>query len=1483
MRIPAVQQKITSFTIDKLEEQLGVEVLIERIGIRFFNRIVFENISIEDQSGAKLLEAKRIAAGFSPHKLLFKKLSFTTVQLFDIDLKLTKETPESPLNLQFLIDSFSSGDSTKSDFPFVMRFNSVLLQKGNISYHLKSATESAGRLNVNHLDIRNINSKISIKTLSKDSINLHVRRLSMEEQTGLTLNKLAFTITGNANEASLTNFQLNLPKSDLKISNISLDYSDVKKPDEFGETAKIAIVVDSSRIALSDLKALYPSLKNFRDNISLQGDMDGTLNDLHLNRCLITLADKLYFDGKMSLNGLVRSETPYLFGKVDKMFITTEAIQDIANSFSDKPVSLSPAIIQLGAIKFDGEISGYFDEMVAFGRLSSKLGDVHTDIMFGNNPDAGIKSYFKGNVRTRSLQLGRIFSESELGNLSCNVDIDFTKAENRPIRSNVQATISELDFKQYKYENLLMSGNIDGTKYTGKIEIDDLNARLNAEGIFHFQGDTSVFNFNAKIEDVNVEALNLTKKYTDPNLSCSISADFKGINLDELFGTIEIDNIRFTTAESRFAVNKIKIESTGDETDRKLQIRSDILNGELTGSYSFQTLVPALVKTMNSYIPSLVAKNETRKAAAENNFSFQLVAENTEDITKTLKLPFGVVEKSTVSGYYNSNYGKIFLTGDFPRFIMGKKEYEEGRFTLENPGESISFDIALASYVSKKGLTHQLHFNTSAQGDSLISHLNWHVDAFSDYRASITAATQFYRPADSKEIKTLTSIYPTEVTLRNNSWQLTPASIATDSGCVEVRGFSLTHKEQLLGIDGVVSENEGDSLHLTLRDLQLEYIFNIVGIPALTFGGISTADLAASNTGGNFSVDGNLDVKDFSFNSAVLGDLNMYSEWDHAMEGIRMMGTIYNSDSVYTDVSGHIFPIKNEISLYFNANQLNVGFIQPFVKNIVTQLEGQATGLVHLFGNLDHPTIQGGAYVDKGKIGFDLLNTGFTFSDSIRMTPTTIHFDDVALVDRYGQKGIINGKVHHKSFKDFKFDAVIACDNLLAYNATPAQSPLISGQVFGTGSVHLKAGDNEATNIEVNMTAERNTNVRFNFMNSAEMPEYNFITYTKDKSLDFLRKKPDDPTKRKGPVNLYLKEKQETDLNVSFNITATPNATIELLVDPGSGDAISARGNGNLRIEFGNNKELGIFGDYTVTQGSYNFSLQQIIRKDFRIREGSTVSFNGNPFATTLNVDAMYNVTANLADLGDMFTGESRSNNAHVRCILNITGDLQSPNIGFNIELPNSNEETQRQVMSLISSEDMMSRQIIYLLVLNKFYTPDYANVSHKSNDLAAVASATLSSQLSYLLGSMTDKVQIGTNIRTYDGTAIENTEVDVMLSSQLLNNRLLINGNLGYRDNTYNANPNASTFIGEFDLEYKLTPNGNFRLKAYNHYNDRYYLNYYNNAQNIQGVGVMFKKDFDNGRQLFIPARRYRKLVEEKANAAATINTQEAETPAAN
>lgn len=298
-----------------------------------------------------------------------------------------------------------------------------------------------------------------------------------------------------------------------------------------------------------------------------------------------------------------------------------------------------------------------------------------------------------------------------------------------------------------------------------------------------------------------------------------------------------------------------------------------------------------------------------------------------------------------------------------------------------------------------------------------------------------------------------------------------------------------------------------------------------------------------------------------------------------------------------------------------------------------------------------------------------------------------------------------------------------------------------------------------------------------------------------------------------------------------------------LVMDPVSDDRIVARGSGALQLGYGSDTErLTMFGKYVLDEGNYNFTLQDIILKDFKIRQGSQISFNGDPLRAVLDINAAYRVNTNLADLDKSFASDRELNrtNVPVDAILYVKGDIEDPEITFGLELPTLSQDVARKVMSIISTDDMMSRQIIYLLALNRFYTPEYMGASGNGGEWASVASSTLSSQLTNMLGHLTDKFTIAPSLRSDKGD-FSDMEVDLALSSRLLNNRLLLNGNFGYRDRS----TSNTTFIGDFDIEYLLNRSGNLRLKAYNHFNDQNY--YLKSALTTQGIGIVYKRDFDN------------------------------------
>ncbi|MDE6277702.1 MAG: translocation/assembly module TamB, partial [Muribaculaceae bacterium] len=321
---------------------------------------------------------------------------------------------------------------------------------------------------------------------------------------------------------------------------------------------------------------------------------------------------------------------------------------------------------------------------------------------------------------------------------------------------------------------------------------------------------------------------------------------------------------------------------------------------------------------------------------------------------------------------------------------------------------------------------------------------------------------------------------------------------------------------------------------------------------------------------------------------------------------------------------------------------------------------------------------------------------------------------------------------------------------------------------------------------------------------SLDADEYSFITFrnaTPGSTEDSLRLASGalpEAVRKLMARQSQSEEEEPSAYNMDIHVAITPEARMTLVMDPAGGDEIRAYGEGNMRLTYSSaDNSINMWGNYTLDRGSYNFTLQDIIIKDFTIKPGSTISFNGDPYAAEANLQAYYAVNANLSDLDESFLQDKELNrtNVPVHALMKVTGDIRQPDIDFDLEFPTLTQDTYRKVRSIVSTSDMMNRQIIYLLALNRFYTPDYMASTTKGSELFSVASSTLSSQLSSMLGKLSENWSIAPNLRSDRGD-FSDVEVDVALSSRLLNNRLLFNGNFGYRDKSLNTNQ----FIGDFD-----------------------------------------------------------------------------------
>ncbi|MDR1371491.1 MAG: translocation/assembly module TamB domain-containing protein [Dysgonamonadaceae bacterium] len=1443
-QVPYFQKKISEKASKELREKLGVDVKIGHVNFELFNKIILKDLYLEDQNGDTLFQAGRLGAGFEFLPLLKGRLRFETVQLFSFQFNLNRENADSPLNLQFVLDAFADRDTTKKDLRIDLQIKKLNIRRGHFSYRVKDKPETPDKFNSSDVKIKDLSAKIKIHTFTKDQLIADFQNLAFSEKSGFEVQRLSFDIQANNDSIKAGNLKIKLPNSILALEEIVAGFKEAERPENDLSNALFKLRIEPSTIQMKDFKAFLPIFSNFKDVMTIEGSLSGNANHLELMGLSIRDKKNLQLNANIELENSTDPNHIFVKGEIEDLYFSSESIEKMAHNFSKDPVSLPQQIFRLGNIYFKGNVSGFFHHLSAHGIFKTDIGAVNTDVNIGRDEHF----FINGNIASQKLDINRLMNSTDYGIAGFNIKINATQGVSKKFSGNINALVEKFEYKGYSYENMSIVGAFTPQSFSGKFNLDSREGKIDAEGLFVLKGEKSEFNFYAGVEHMLLDKLNLSKKYKNSDLSFKVKANFTGDNPDNLIGDVFLSDVKFSTDKGGYYLDTFNIIANRMENEKLLILKSDLINGEIRGLYSFPSIIPSISRLLSGYLPSFFHFTKPQKTENPNNFSINLTIEDTQEFSLILDLPFVLFNKTRLVGQYNSVYDKFRLELYSPRMNYRNMMIESGAILAENPENTIKVNV---SGVGLQKNDRKLPFSLSlnAANDDLDAAFKWDSNMENMYLGNLAFRTHFSRESENSPLKTNIDLYETSAIFNNAAWKIHPATIEIDSGKIDIQHLKIDHDDQFVRINGVISSQPEDNLKIDLNKVDLEYVFTTLDIPALEFGGLASGNVNVRDLLKTRKLSTTLDVKDFSFNSTPFGDLQLSGAWDEEAQGILMKGDLYKNDSTKVGVDGIIYPVKEELSIVFDALNANASFLRKYTKNIASNVSGRLTGKLRLFGNLNKPTVEGDVYVKNGGFGIDFLNTYYTFTDTVRCQPDLITVKDIYFVDKNGERALANGYVRHNLFDDFQYSAELKFDNFLVFNATESQNPNIYGTIFASGIAGLW-GTEDIVNINVRMKNDRNTKLSLNFMEERDASNYDFI--------QFIDSKPDTTSLVEKYFELvtdkpiYMKSLSGTDVRFNMTLDANPDATVEIIMDPVTGDRIRTNGTANnLQVEYGTRTPLKMKGKYTIEQGKYNFSFQQMFFRDFNIKEGSSVSFPGDPYAAVFDVNAVYSIVANLGDLNPELIQYAGRSSVMTNCVLSITGPMAHSNIKFNLEVPES-EYIDRQIKNYINTEDMMNRQIVYLLILNRFFTPaerGNPNSSRTNNDLSALASTTLSSSLSSIVSSFTDNVQVGTRIRTEDSETMTGTEVELILSSQLLNNRLILNGNLGYRNQSH-MNEGLTPIVGDFDLEYKLTPGGGVRLKAYNHYNYRYYY-MDSRSKTTQGIGIIFRKDFERVNEL--------------------------------
>ena len=1417
-----------------MADMLGTSVSIERVDIGLFNRLTLDNVTILDQQGKDMLKARRLSATVDLLQLANGKISISSAQIFGTHANLYQADAQSKPNFQFVIDSLASKDTT-STTPLDLRINSLIIRHSSVSYDVLDAPQTPERLNPKHLKLTDISAHILLKALTEDSLNVNVKRLAFREQSGLQLDRLSMKYEGGRHYSLLQDFQLRMPGTQIKIGDIEARYR--FRDDHFvTPSLKVTGSILPSEITLSDLHCLVPSLKNFTSTLSLQAAFNGQGDELKVTSLKIGSNTG---DISMNISGWIQQlsqSDPVWMADINDLSLSAHTINFISENLKGEKANVPEELERLGDIHMNGNVSGVgVKEIRTRNQLNTTAGDAAVSFALDE------QRRFTGNISTSNLNLKRLLDNDQFGDFAANIEMRGQLAQQGP-SVTAKGIVNRFGYQGYQYQNIDLDGTYSPNDISGRLTINDPNLGLNIEGQVKPQGKSNIVNLTATLLNFSPKATNLSDKWGDARFFGELSANFEGNNLNDAVGTLDLMDFSMLSPTVNYEMNELHLESGYNDETHFMSLHSDFGEIEIIGNFDYQTLTQSLTNIVASQLPTLPGLPKVNPAT-QNNFALTARITKSDWLQQLLQVPFHLSEPLSLQGMVNDRMSQVNIECMVPKFYYNDEGYENGHISLSTPNDSLRYDISITK-LNDDGENMELKTHGTAHANKLINTFSWDNHALQHMSGQLNAIADFETSADGTATAHI-NIQPSCMSINNTEWQIKPCFMSYTDKRLDISDFEISHQQQHLKVSGLATANNRDSLNVELQDIDIEYVLSLVDFDAVSFKGLATGQAVLSGIFGDIHAGGHLIVNDFLFQDGRMGTLNANVEWNEALEQIDIHAISDDGADAKTYINGYVTPKRDSINLGIEARGTYLDFARSFTSSFLDHVDGHANGAVRLIGPLDAINLTGQLVID-GNVHVTSTNCWYELrSDTLKIVPNEIEFAHCPIYDRDGRVGILTGGIHHKNLTQLTYDIYADTQNLLAYDFKDFGDDTFYGTVYANGNVGIHGRDGSVV-IDIDVTPLEGSTFVYNVASPDAITSQEFIEWNS--------------TSENGKVNSEkLASANETDdndfrsdLNLHMKVNCTPQATIRLLMDARTNDYITLHGTGDIQAHFYNKGGFSMFGTYRVTDGTYGITIQEIIKKNFVFLEGGTVVFGGDPYDAALNLQAQH--TVNGVSLSDLNVGRSFSNTVRVNCLMNITGQPRAPQVDFDLDIPNVNTDEKQMVKSVINSEDEMNQQVIYLLAVGRFY-PQQANNADEEQQgpskttlaMQSLLSGTISGQINAMLSTVikSNDWSFGANISTGD-EGWNNAEYEGLVSGRMLNNRLLVNGQFGYRDNVNTA---TSSFIGDFDIRYLLLPNGNLALKVYNQTNDRYFTR---SSLNTQGIGLIMKKDFSSINDLF-------------------------------
>jgi hypothetical protein len=1445
IRLSAVQTYLGSLATDYLSSELNTEIRIGKIDITFINRVQLKDVYVEDLNKDTLASIGVIDVRL---KSLGDPIVIKEASLENGRIGINKDKETGDFNFDFIADYFDDGKpKDPNSKPTAVEVETISLKAVNLSYDDNRKPKSTYGIDYDHLYFRNLNlSATNFSSTEDEVLGLTLTNLSAKEQCGLDLRNLSLNAVIHPKKGILlSKIVIQTPKTSIYANRFNLRLKSFDDFDEFNSKVTFDGQIDSSTIDLKDVTYFVSDLEGMDQTVYLSATLSEPIDNLQLTDLDLRFGKRSVIRGDYSLPNFALKGKAKVDEEIDYAFLDMQDIEafHLPKSAGMKSINVGPQARSLGYAELrkfhvNGEMQSF---VLKADKIGTNLGSVRLNngIRFNQLEEGGYAFTKTTNsnydVKIDSFQLGKFIDVADFGTVSGSAFLTGIVGQKDMIRlTEVSGDFDRFGYNNYNYTNIAVrDGSFINNVFESTIDITDPHLNMHYDGLVDVNKQQR-FDLELKITKADLQALHFMD---DPNAKviADLDVNMHGSNIDNYQGTVQVDQLEFYQQDKKIEIPDLDLMLTRGAKSDSLIVESEVADIHLGGKITSGNLVTSLNNSFSELLPTIIKPmKEKRKNAPREFFNADITLKQTAQVLDLYYPELHITPGSVINLSYDSEKDLQTMTFDADEIALIPVSKDSSKVQKQYLSNVRLTETLVSGNMETKITATKAAYNDSLYVSNFNAVVNGHQGSFDtriEWNQGMRDSASIAADLVLKENNAITAtVQKSYFSLEGNVWQIKKAAdIVVEENHIVIDDLGLERGNQLIRLDGVLSNDENEKIELTLRDVHVEEFAKILD-PTLDIVGRldGTAYLKTPFT--LPQAEGNMALSNLFLSKQEIGTVTLSQFiWNPNKEKLTIFGDLNYLGNETFKVEGDIFPLKedNNYNLTLLFKKMDIRFASAFVDpELVSNLEGNLNGRLRVTGKLETPNINGNITLRDAKAKIGMLGTTYSIKSG------EIVFDGkngkiggaLPVTDEEGNPAVADVRVNHTDFSGFKvklnFEFNKEAVNTLGYkpftgkfmvlNTQYKEGEIYYGKAYASGRATIEITD-FVTKIDVHATTEPGTSINLPMYGASEVSDFDFIEYYN----------PD------GPV---APPKKLSGVDMDLELDITDDAVVNLIFNEKTGDAIrNVTGKARTLDIRMHGDVLTMNGMYTVTGGEYNLVMYGIKEK-FALVPGGTITWNGDPVNANLNLKVSKTVQANFSDLAQ----DGQGNTKNVKMLILVNDNLNKPRITLGISDEGLTASEKSMLARATQTEQEMQAQWFSLIKSHRFLNISGTN---SSGGGTAAAEDLLGTYANDFIGNLTNnRVQYSGSETSTGGQKSLSTVQDF--------GKVTITTSAGVQTSTM-GEESSSSLVGEVAVDIKLNDDGSLKAKIFNESNDPSSSSSENGAY-TQGVGLYYSEEFN-------------------------------------